>query len=48
MNALNPIKKLYDLYSDEETSPHIVEVLDNILDLDSDLRDGPADPYLEL
>jgi len=29
MNTLNPIEELYNLYSDKETFPHIVEVLDN-------------------
>jgi len=48
MNALDPIKKVYKLYSDKKTSPYIVEVLDNESDLGSDPRNGPADPYLEL
>jgi len=48
MNTLDPIKELYNLYSEEETFPQIVEVRDNRLDFDSDLEDGPADPYLDL
>jgi len=32
------------MYLEEEDTPRVVEVLD----LDLDLEDGPADPYLEL
>jgi len=48
MNALDPIKELYDSYSKKETSPQIVEVGDDGLDLDSDLGDELADPYFNL
>ena len=46
MNQLDPIEELYDMYSEEEDSPKIVEVKD--MDLDFGLEDRPADPYLEL
>jgi len=46
--TLDAIKELYDLYSDEETSPCIIEINDNGLKLDMNIEDGPADPYLEL
>jgi len=36
------------MYLEEKDSPKIVEVFDNGLDLDPDLEDRPADPYLEL
>ena len=36
------------MYSEEETSPQIVEVDDNGLGFDSDIEDRSADPYLEL
>jgi len=48
MKQLDPIEEVYNLYSDEETSPHIVEVMDDALDLGLDLRNRPADLYLEL
>jgi len=32
MNALDPIEKLYDLYSEGKKAPRIVEVIDNKLD----------------
>jgi len=48
MNALDVIKELYDMYSDEETSPWIVEVALEGMDLELDLEDGLADLYLEL
>jgi len=44
MNALNPIKELYDLYSDKEETPQITEIIDKELDVE----DGPADPYMDL
>jgi len=34
---LDPIEELYDLYSEEEDTPCIVEVLDNRLGFDSDI-----------
>ena len=47
MNQLDPIKELYDMYSEEEDTPRIVELGDNGLDLDLDIE-GPADPYIDL
>jgi len=47
MKQLDPIKELYNMYLEEEDSPKIVEVIDNSMDLDSDME-GPANPYLEL
>ena len=47
MNRLNPIEELYNMYSEEEDTPRIVELVDDGLDLDSDI-DGPADPYMDL
>ena len=47
MNQLDPIKELYDMYSEEEDTPRIVEVEDNNLDLASDIE-GLADPYIDL
>jgi len=47
MNQLNPIEELYDMYSEEEDTPRIVELGDNGLDLVSDIE-GPADPYMDL
>ena len=48
MNQLDPIKKLYNMYSEEENTPRIVEVEDNKLGFDSDLKNGLVDPYLKL
>ena len=48
MNCLDPIKELYDMYSEEEDSPRIVEVLNNNSDFDLDMEDRLADPYIEL
>ena len=48
MNALNPIEELYDLYSDKEEMPRIVEVVVDELDFNSDIEDRLADPYLKL
>jgi len=36
------------MYLEEENSPKIVEIEDNVLEFDSNLEDGPSDPYLEL
>ena len=47
MNRLDPIEELYDMYSEEEDSPRIVELVDNGLDFDLDVE-GPADPYMDL
>jgi len=48
MNALNLIKELYNLYSDEEETPWIIEVLNKGLGLDLDLENRLSDPYLKL
>ena len=47
MNRLDPIEELYNMYSEEEDTPRIVELADDGLDFDSDV-DGPADPYMDL
>ena len=47
MNQLDPIEELYDMYSEEEDTPRIVEVVDDRLDFDLDVE-GPADPYMDL
>jgi len=47
MNRLDPIEELYDMYSEEEDTLRIVELGDNGLDLDLDIK-GPADPYIDL
>ena len=47
MNRLDPIEELYDMYSEEEDTPRIVEVEDDGLDFLLDV-DGPADPYTDL
>jgi len=47
MNQLDPIEELYDMYSEEEDTPRIVEIKDNNLDLDLDVE-GPVDPYMDL
>jgi len=47
MNRLDPIEELYDMYSEEEDTPRIVELVDDGLDFDSDVE-GPADPYMDL
>ena len=47
MNWLDPIEELYDMYSEEEDTPRIVELVDDGLDFDSDVE-GPADPYMDL
>ena len=47
MNQLDPIEELYDMYSEEEDTPRIVEIEDDRLGLDSDVE-GPADPYMDL
>ena len=48
MNQLDPIEKLYNMYSEEEDTPRIVEVVDNGLDFVLDNRDRLVNPYLEL
>jgi len=47
MNRLDPIEELYDMYSEEEDTPKIVEIEDNELDFVLDIE-GPADPYMDL
>jgi len=48
MNHLDSIEDLYNMYSGEEEVPQIVEIVEKDLDLDSVLRDRPADLYLYL
>ena len=43
MNQLDPIEELYDMYSEEEDTPRIVEVKDDDLDFVSDVE-GLANP----
>jgi len=47
MNWLDPIEELYNMYSEEEDTPRIVEVGDDGLDWVLDIE-GPADPYMDL
>jgi len=47
MNQLDPIEELYNIYSEKEDAPRIVEIEDNGLDFLSDI-DRPADPYMDL
>jgi len=47
MNQLDPIKELYDMYSEEEDTLRIIEVEDDGLDFVSDIE-GLADPYMDL
>ena len=47
MNRLDPIEELYEMYSEEEDTPRIVEIEDNGLDFVLD-EEGPADPYTDL
>jgi len=47
MNRLDPIEELYDMYSEEEDTPRIVEIEDNGLDFVLDIE-GLADPYMDL
>jgi len=48
MNQPDPIEELYDMYSEKEETPCILEVLDNGLEFDLNLKDGLVDLYLEL
>jgi len=48
INALDPIKELYNMYLKGEKTPWIMEVSDGRLGLDSDLKNGLSDSYLEL
>jgi len=36
------------MYSDEKETPRIIEIVDDGLGWDSDLKDGLVDPYLKL
>ena len=47
MNRLDPIEELYNMYSEEEDTPRIVELGDDGLDLVSDIE-GPVNPYIDL
>jgi len=47
MNRLDPIEELYDMYSEEEDTPRIIEIEDNGLDFVLDIE-GPADPYMDV
>ena len=47
MNQLDPIEELYNMYSEKEDTPRIVELVDDELDFVSD-AEGPADPYMDL
>ena len=47
MNRLDPIEELYDMYSEEEDTPRIVELVDDKLDFVLD-AEGLADPYMDL
>jgi len=47
MNRLDPIEELYDMYSEEEDTPRIVELVDDGLDFLLDV-DRPANPYMDL
>jgi len=48
MNCLDPIEELFDMYLEEEDTPRIIEIIDNQMDLDSELEDRLADLHLEL
>ena len=47
MNRLDPIEELYEMYSEEEDTPRIMEIEEDGLDLDSDVE-GPTGPYMDL
>jgi len=47
MNQLDPIEELYGMYSEEEDTLRIVELVDDGLDFDSDVEEL-ADPYMDL
>jgi len=47
MNQLDPIEELYDVYSEKEDTPRIIELEDDGLDFVSDIE-GLADPYMDL
>jgi len=47
MNRLDPIKELYNMYSEEEDTLRIEKVGDDDLGFVSDIE-GLADPYMDL
>ena len=47
INRLDPIEELYEMYSEKEDTPRIVEIGDDRLDFVSD-TEGLADPYMDL
>jgi len=47
MNHLDPIEELYNMYSEKEDTPRIVELKDNDLDFVSNIE-GPANLYMDL
>ena len=47
MNRLDPIEELYDMYSEEEDTPRIVEIEDDGLDFVSDIE-GLVDSHMNL
>jgi len=47
MNQLDPIKELYDMYSEEEDTLRIVELGDDRLDFVLDVKEL-ANPYMDL
>ena len=47
MNQLDSIEELYNMYSEEEDTPRIIEIEDNGLDLVLDVE-RPASPYMDL
>jgi len=47
INALDTIEELYNMYSEKETTPWIMEIADNGLGYNSDLENWLADLYLE-
>ena len=48
MKQLDPIEELYDMYLEGEDFPRIVKIVNNGLDMSSDLKDRPANLYLKL
>jgi len=48
MNWLDPIKELYNMYSEEEDTLRIVEVTVDDLNFNLDIEDRLADLYLKL
>ena len=46
MNRLDPIEELYNMYSEEEDTPRIVEIENDGLDFVLDVEEL-ADPYID-